>query len=219
VPATEPPRLPSLADALKTDSIQDAIRVLNDTTQASLEVFDRDLLPALSGAWIAVKNVVGTWLNLLNEALEAQRLPGAAPKAKSVIDISRSRESNLQQVVMLQGRVADAPGSTWVLEYGLGLGAVLSLIEDVRRADDKLTPFPQAPRSGFPDLGPGADFVRYRRLVDIALRGEAPPLERAQELFELNLTDLAELFGVTRQAVQQWRVRERRSHNASGSMT
>jgi hypothetical protein len=184
-----------LSDALETDSIHEAVRVLKGTTQASVEVFERDLLPALSGGWVAVKNVVRTWLSLLNEAQEAQ------------LRTSPPRETQRQQVTMLQSRVADAPGSTWVFEYGPGLGTVLSLIEDVRRADDRLTPFPLPPRSGFPDLGPGADFVRYRRLVDVALRGEAPPLERAQELFELNLTELAELFGVTRQALQQWRVR------------
>ena len=100
-------------------------------------------------------------------------------------------------------RVADAPGPPWVASHGRGLGIALTLIEDVRRAEAGLTPLPEPP-SGFPDLGPDADLDRYRRLVGFALRGEALPLDRVQEIFGLSRTDTAQVFGVSRQAVQQW---------------
>jgi transcriptional regulator with XRE-family HTH domain len=40
--------------------------------------------------------------------------------------------------------------------------------------------------------------------VSSALNELDPPLERIKEIFDLNLTQLGELFGVSRQAVSQW---------------
>lgn len=40
--------------------------------------------------------------------------------------------------------------------------------------------------------------------MDLALRSISPPLVHVKELFGLNSSELAELFGVTRQAVDQW---------------
>lgn len=58
--------------------------------------------------------------------------------------------------------------------------------------------------SGWPDPPEGSDVARYRRPVDRVLRSRQPPLARVRELFGLNTGEIAELFGVKRQAVEQW---------------
>lgn len=44
----------------------------------------------------------------------------------------------------------------------------------------------------------------FRRHVDAALSETDPPLERIRQVFDVNLTQLGTLFGVSRQAVTQW---------------
>ncbi|MGO9455969.1 MAG: hypothetical protein ACLP62_02825 [Acidimicrobiales bacterium] len=204
---TRPHDVASLFEALNADSVQAAVRALSVGINDTLELFDRNLVPALAGRWEAVKNFVRAWADLLDETFEAQVHAGVGEVVKDLSGAYRFRAERPgtggQAVPWLRARVADAPGSPWVASHGKGLGIALTLIEDVRRAEAGLTPLPEPP-SGFPDLGPDADLDRYRRLVGFALRGEALPLDRVQEIFGLSRTDTAQVFGVSRQAVQQW---------------
>lgn len=198
-----------MVEALSADSVQAAVRAVSSGLGDTLALLSQNLIPALAGHWGAVREFVTTWVELLDETLEAQLRAGAEvpkdPGGTFRLPMPTPVLSP-QLVAWLHARVADAPGSAWVAEYGNGLGIVLALIEDVRGAEAGLTPLPKPP-SGFPDFGPEVDLDRYRRLVDVALRGEAPPLDRVQEIFGLSNTDTASMFGVSRQAVQQWHER------------
>jgi len=56
------------------------------------------------------------------------------------------------------------------------------------------------PNSGLPRFSEPVDVLRYHRLVDLAIRGMAPPLERLQDALGLSTAELGEVFGVSRQA-------------------
>lgn len=108
---------------------------------------------------------------------------------------------------------AVAPYSGWVTRAGVGRGLALRLLAEIR--EEVPGSVPLVPKAGLcPHWVSGEALKTAVRLIERALGEEAendqPPagsaalLRRAMELFELDRTELAELFGVRRQAVEQW---------------
>lgn len=106
-----------------------------------------------------------------------------------------------------------APCSGWVARVGLGRGIALRLLAEVR--EEVPGSIPLVPKAGLGAHWAPGDAVRTAvRLIERALgeqpeedgrpAGSAALLKRAMELFELDRTELAKLFGVRRQAVEQW---------------
>jgi len=61
--------------------------------------------------------------------------------------------------------------------------------------------------AAFPRIDDDPDvLLRFRRLLAQELQAEQSELERVQSVFGLNVTELAGLFGVTRQAASLWLV-------------
>jgi len=50
----------------------------------------------------------------------------------------------------------------------------------------------------------GTNAVRYQRLIDVVLQALDPPIKSVKKLFALNNNELADIFGVTPQAIEQW---------------
>ena len=96
------------------------------------------------------------------------------------------------------------PFSPLVTGYGEQVGVGVVLIDAVRTLLPGGTPLRIDASPGWPDLPAGTDAARYGRMVDLTLRSMEPPLVRVRELFDLNVTELGDLFGVSRQAVEQW---------------
>ncbi len=61
--------------------------------------------------------------------------------------------------------------------------------------------FPVTPAMQLPD---SLDYQRFARVVLRELSGAGTGLERVMVSWKLSVTDVARLFGVARQAVQQW---------------
>jgi hypothetical protein len=108
---------------------------------------------------------------------------------------------------------AVAPCSGWVARVGLGRGIALRLLAEIREGLPGSVPL--VPKPGLcPHWAPGEALRTAVCLVARALgeesegdqrpAGSATLLRRAMELFELDKTELATLFGVRRQAVEQW---------------
>ena len=108
---------------------------------------------------------------------------------------------------------AIAPCSGWVAREGLGRGIALKLLAELR--EEVPGAIPLVPKAGLcTHWAPGDAVKTAVRLIERALGeqpedderpvGSATLLKRAMELFELDKTELAALFGVRRQAVEQW---------------
>jgi DNA-binding XRE family transcriptional regulator len=106
---------------------------------------------------------------------------------------------------MLQGGAINAPFSSWVGVMGPGKGVALAVVSLLRQALPDTEPLESPPRWRPPDWDlDDREVVRfYRSVTDLLEKAEAP-LSRARRALDLNRTELATLFGVTRQAVERW---------------
>jgi transcriptional regulator with XRE-family HTH domain len=196
----------SVKKALAAESVEEVAEVMAEDSTTSL-LFEQCLRPALFGHWTEVRLLVGTWhdgvLELLHSAGTTPDVTfeGEAPLVKTL-----GGEFDPRVVEAMHARVADIVTSPWISRFGDGLGASVTMVDVVRSGlPHGPGPLPRPP--GFPGLPRGADLVRFRRLCDVALRGMQPPLEYLEQTFGLNRSELAALFGVSRQAVDQWEAR------------
>lgn len=182
--------MPSLEKALLADEVEQVVEVLVLGAGASIARFEESLPVALDGGFGAVQVLVTNWDALLEEIL------GSAGALQRVDWL----------MAALRASVAAAPFSRFVGAFGAGRGMALACVAEVRDSIPDLRPLAR-PYAQLPDLPAGIDVLRFRRLVDLAIRGFSPPLERLQEALGLSAAELGQLFGVSRQAIDQWKVR------------
>lgn len=199
--------LVELDAALKADDPEDAAAILRVAVSSNISRFEEALPTALSGGFAAVVAVTRNWDSLLEEALRSAS--SAVPDALEAIDV---RHVKLHGEVVewlatsLRTAVAGAPFSRFVGAFGPGVGMAMACVAKVREAIAELPPL-TVPHAKLPQFSHSVDVLRFYRLVELAIRGLAPPLERLQEALGLSTTELGEIFGVTRQAIEQWRTR------------
>jgi hypothetical protein len=110
-------------------------------------------------------------------------------------------------IELLGAFAADAPFSPWVQLMGLGTGVALDQLARARALVPGVEPLLLPAEAAFPRMDADPDaLLRFTRLVAHELQAEQSDLERVQSVFGLNLTELAGLFGVTRQAASLWLV-------------
>jgi len=106
---------------------------------------------------------------------------------------------------MLAGEAMNAPFSPWVGQFGAGRGTAIAMVAVLREALPNTKPLTIPTRSGLPSWNvQDADVVRFYRAVSEVLEGSESPLERIRSVLDLSRTELAELFGVTRQTLERW---------------
>jgi hypothetical protein len=107
------------------------------------------------------------------------------------------------ELMLVEDASTQAPFGSFASEYGLGQGAALELTSHIRellglsglRADTPAEP------EAFDDLAVRRFLTRARVTLN-QLGGDE--LSRLMSSFQLSKTDLAELFGVRRQAIDGW---------------
>ncbi|MGN6588399.1 MAG: helix-turn-helix domain-containing protein [Solirubrobacterales bacterium] len=105
----------------------------------------------------------------------------------------------------LDGEAMQAPFSNWVGAMGPGKGVALALVSSLRQTLPGAEPLPAPARKRLPDWNlENRDVVRFYRLMTDCLERSELPLKRVGRVLDLNRTELAALFGVTRQAVERW---------------
>jgi len=162
---------------------------------------------ALRGEWSAVTVFVRLWLTLVDEILQlaCDELPNLVQRVEDHISVcTASGTLSEEPVRYLDRMITDVPFSPLLARFGTGVGVGVVAIDAVRFLLPGCPALRVEVSPGCPDLPEGANTERYRRLADIALRSIQPPLVRVKDLFGLNTSELAELFGVKRQAVDQW---------------
>jgi hypothetical protein len=108
-------------------------------------------------------------------------------------------------VELLRDFAADAPFSAWARPRSPGTGVALDLLARVRAIVPGATPLPLPAGAAYPSIPPDSSLLReWVDDVRLELRLGESDLARIQAVFGLSVTELAQLFGVRRQAVGAW---------------
>jgi transcriptional regulator with XRE-family HTH domain len=164
---------------------------------------------ALRGEWSSVVFLARMWQALIDDVLQlaSGELPELVQRADASTAVrAASGEFSVQPSHYLDCVVVDLPFSPFVAAFGPTLGIGVHAINAVRSVLPGCSTYALDPSPAWRDLPRGTDIQRYRRLVELALRGMQPPLVRVKELFGLNNSEVADMFGVSRQAVDQWEI-------------
>ncbi|MBU6245360.1 MAG: hypothetical protein KGP12_09110 [Actinomycetales bacterium] len=107
----------------------------------------------------------------------------------------------LRQAAVLRGAEAVLDG--WCLHLGLGCGMLAAAAASIRQMSGSGPAIAAPP--GVTALGADEGAMQWRTAVLDAVAGRLEPLERIRVGLGLSETELGALFGVSRQAVAQWR--------------
>ncbi len=104
----------------------------------------------------------------------------------------------------LDESAAEAPFSRWAALLGMREGVAMYALASLRALVPDSYPLDPPATNGVLAIS-NLDARRFLRGVRRCLNNaDEPPLERIQEIFALNYTELGSLFGVTRQGVKDW---------------
>ncbi|HEY4809907.1 MAG TPA: hypothetical protein VIH71_02500 [Solirubrobacteraceae bacterium] len=108
----------------------------------------------------------------------------------------------------LEQQAMSAPFSQWVGTLGAGRGTAVAFVAQLRSmlADTKPLASPRERQLPMWSLSDQQVVAFYRAVGDELARIDTP-LERIVSVFAVNRTELARLFGVRRQAIEQWEAR------------
>jgi transcriptional regulator with XRE-family HTH domain len=200
----------ALGRALHADSADECAALLSGVA-GHFDVFREALPHALRGEWPAVNVLVGRWHFLVDDIVKsaADELPDLVKTMDDGFGIlTASHQVSGEPIRFLDHLIGDVPFSPLLARFGpdvgVGVGVAVAAIDAIRMLLPGIAPLTMGTSEGWPDLPDGTDAGRFRRLVDLALRSMQPPLFRVKDLFGLTNSEMAGLFGVKRQAVDQW---------------
>jgi hypothetical protein len=197
-----------LLQAFKTDDLREVERVCHLSFRSQSESLGRIIPMALSGNRAAAFTYVALWKELTDSVLST--LHDLQPDL--VVDVQGrlliADVKNLPSAgsaLLLEAEALEAPFSSWIIASDdVGTGACVALVQRVRELLPGFEPIPPAVHA-LPHWEQTASQIRaFRRFVSSALNESEPVLERIKNVFDLSLTELGDLFGVSRQAVTQW---------------
>jgi hypothetical protein len=181
-----------MADALEVllkDSNPDRVRrALVRFAPELIEQLDVELAAALAGSWDSTRDYVLLWRRLAERLLA-----GAQPVSPN----------GPVELILVEDASTQAPFGGFTAEYGLGQGVALELTSHIREllGLTALTPHPHTEPAAFDELAIRRFLTRTRVALN-QLGGDE--LSRLMNSFQLSKTDLADLFGVRRQAIDGW---------------
>ena len=197
---------------LDTNEPWPAAEWLERRFEGELKDLEEALRGAARGSLAAARQYLSTWETLTSGMLNLVR--EARPDAISVDEEGRISLIQLKECTrdVLLATAPIAPFSPWVSLVGLRRGMVLRLLAELRAGVPGAMPLIPPPVKGEPWARP--DEMRMALyLCETALTQRSEyaktlaPLRRVLHLFELERTEFARLFGVSRQAVEQWEER------------
>lgn len=195
-----------LFKALEAERAGECAKWLSDLSSL-FEPFDVVMPRALRGEWTSVVDFVRRWDGLIGDLLDTayQVAPDLVRPVNNDFGIlTASHRVSAEPVHHLFRLAEEAPFSPFVSCYGPAVGIGVTAVDELRMVLPGFARLQLDEACGWPDLPEGSNPDRFRRLVAMALRKSAPPIARAKELFGLSSAEVADLFGVSRQAVMQW---------------
>lgn len=180
----------------------DADRVAGALKQAAgelLQEIELNLPRALAGDQRQVHAYVNAYRQLVDRVLEA------IGETKALGE--KGVKAPWLKTALEQGAMS-APFTDWVSRLGIGEGVGVAFVASMRQALPGAKPLTSDASRRPPgwDLDT-PDLLRFYRAVMAELERAVMPLERVQAILGLSRTELAALFGVRRQALDQWETR------------
>jgi hypothetical protein len=166
---------------------------------------------AVHGSRPAVRLYVDSYRQTLRHLLEAAHhlYPASVTHIHDELAVvDAAGRASVALVVALEEGAVQAPFSAWVGAHGAVRGVMLDLIGRVRATLHAAGPLSLPPDATAPphwDVDDDALLSFIRAVRNELLQRRRSPLDTIAETFELSETELADLFGVRRQAVAQWR--------------
>jgi hypothetical protein len=186
--------------------------VLRELRRLRLNVrFERHLNQALRGQLEGVRTYVAAYQRLTDRLLETvhEARPDVVVRTNAgllIVDF-KGMPSRAPVCALLEAS-AEGPFSPWVALYGTDDGLALNLLSQLRAylpgADPLMPPSGRSAAAHWDvdDLQLRRFLRSVRRVLDLVDEGD--PLRDIMEALDLNLTELGQLFGVSRQAAAQW---------------
>jgi transcriptional regulator with XRE-family HTH domain len=175
-----------LRDVADVDSLGMAVRAVAALDVATLDELERGISTAMRPAARIAVAVLGR--------VASDITPGHVAAGDVPVEA-------LRRAAVLQGSEAVLNG--WCLHLGLGCGMLAGAAASITQMSGSGPTLPVP--AGVTALGAGDRAMDWRIAVLEALAGRLEPLERIRVALELSETELGALFGVSRQAVAQWR--------------
>lgn len=191
--------------------IPEASRAIERIAPDVLDDVEAWLPAALTGQETAVSHYVVAYQALgerLVSALHSERPDDVVVSGDQIEFRSRTSRAQSIPVAIINSGCLEAPSSPWVVRYGPRKGIALHLLATLREWLPGSSPLhppegwwrdPHRSSTPLPAVGPGFYFAALRQLGR-----SQPPIERIRGLFALTTTELGGLFGVSRQAVDNW---------------
>lgn len=187
---------------------KEVVRALEQRAPELIGRLDRVVNKAVHGSPAAVREYIKLWSELRHLLLKLtqEAWPGLVVEVEDSLLLADAKGNPSEIIAEILDQAAlYAPFSPWVAKFGPGRGVALCLLSELRRASNNSEPLVPEDKLSFPfpDLSK-EEFRRFANLVWHELTA-SDPLEMIASTFELSETHLGDLFGVTRQAVSQWR--------------
>ena len=197
-----------LRRALESEDPHDVERLCRLSFKQESESFSQIIPLALSGNRAAAYAYVAIWRELKNSVLSAlhEVKPDLVLMVEGHLYVADVKGwPALGSALVLEAEAMEAPFSKWITATDdVGTGVCAAMIQKVRELVPGLQPVALSV-SDLPHWEQSETQMRaFRRHVNSALGETDPSLERIRNVFDLSLTQLGELFGVSRQAVSQW---------------
>lgn len=179
----------------------------------AVEEIRRSVTPAVRGNSRSVRTYVLACRRLIDALHAGARdwKPELVPETERGLTIADAEGEPARFArIQLMMAAAEAPFSIWASSHEPGDAVILELISRFRSWARGLEPLGAPERESALPHWPGIDdeaWIRFRHLVETEIEAghsSRAMLSRVLQAFGLSLTELGELFGVSRQAVTEW---------------
>jgi DNA-binding XRE family transcriptional regulator len=210
----------SLAEAVLSERAPERVAdAAEEIAQAALDEIEASVPDALGGKRAQVRVYVDAYRQLGSQMLDA--VGKARPdlifvdEKHDVILLGEVKAGDIKGdgavrwlKAALDQEAMSAPFSEWVGTLGIGRGTAVAFVAQLRSMlrDTKPVTLPREhhlPAWALSD----AEAMRFYRAVGDELAYVRSPLDRVAEVLGVSRTELAHLFGVRRQAIEQWEAR------------
>jgi DNA-binding XRE family transcriptional regulator len=185
----------------------------------ALEQITSSMPKAIAGERAQIRLYVMAYRSLENrllDAVEAAR-PGLIILDEAHVVSSSAEKKSAEDgerdpvpwlTAALEQGAMSVPFGEWVGALGVRRGTAVAVASQLRSLLRESKPLTTPKEHAVPGWPVNArDATRFYRAVSDELAREELPLERIASVLELSRTELAQLFGVRRQAIEQWEAR------------
>jgi DNA-binding XRE family transcriptional regulator len=207
----------SVADTVLSETAPEVVAdAAEEIAGTALRDIEASVADALEGERLHVRAYVDAFrvleysiLHALSKARPDLIVMDEAHNSFGAPDTRASGQSGGESVpwlkAALEQEAMSAPFSQWVGSLGLGRGTAVAFVAQLRSLLPGTKPLDPPREHHLPSWLLGdQEAVDFYRAVSDELACSQAPLQRVTSALDINRTELARLFGVRRQAIEQW---------------